>query len=149
MAAPYGGETPLLKYGTSLTVEAPAGTTATVPVEQGDLLKIDGTTDASGRGWKAVACAGDDDTADGAIIVMALHRITEERELGVQVLSGGVPQVRRLKYRAATGTPTKGQSVAIDNTDVRKVKGVTRADRKGLITAVFTATTEVEVLLGV
>lgn len=127
--AGYGGETPLIGFGLRLTVEAPTGTSASVPVEQGDIFKIGGTA-VDGSGYKAVAATNADisggasgtATAD-SIFVMALHRMTEVQQMGVVVL-GPYQQVRRLNY-VSGAAPTLGQSVVPSASNVRKVAGVT------------------------
>lgn len=142
--ATYGGVTPLLKWE-SITCEAPAGTTVAAPVLQGELFELSGAgVDDDGSGYKLVACTAGD-TFAAALIVMALHRQTEEREIGVQQLSVGSGQRRLLAY---TGTaPAIGDGVAISAANVRKVVGTGAAAATNLprVVRVLTATTEVEV----
>ena len=145
MAAPgYGGETPIIKYGTEITVESPAGISAAAPINQGDLFILSGTA-ADGSGYKAAAAtAGNAPTTVGCLL-MALHRMEQPSQpMGVKVLNGSMEQIRRLRY---TGSPTLGQSVAISAADVRKVVGKAFAVGDGRILAINTSTTEVEVLI--
>lgn len=140
--AGYGGELPLIRYGLELTVEAPTGTSATVPVEQGDIFKIGGTA-SDGSGYKAVAAANTDTPAT-AVWIMALHRITEVQQMGVLVL-GQYETVVRLNY-VSGAAPTLGQSVKPSATNVRKVAGVA-FDGSNMVLKVDTAALQVEVLI--
>lgn len=140
--AGYGGETPLIGFGLTLTLEAPTGTNATTPVEQGDIFKIGGTA-ADGTGYKAVAAANADTPAT-AIWVMALHRMTEVQQMGVFVL-GNFQSVRRLNYVSGSA-PTLGQSVKPSAGNVRKVAGVA-FDGSNMVLKVDTAALQVEVLV--
>lgn len=138
----YGGETPLVKYGLSYTFESPDGTTAAVPVAQGDLFKIGGTA-SDGTGYKLVALVDGNDFTS-SVIVMALHAIAEVGTMGAQIL-GNWHQIRRLNY--VTGVaPTLGQSVEASGVNVRKVKGKA-FDGDGIVLKVNTADLTVEVLV--
>lgn len=140
--AGYGGETPLIEYGLTLTVEAPTGTNATTPVEQGDLFKLSGTA-ADGSGYKAAALsAGNDSTS--SVVVMALHRMTEVGPMGVYVL-GGWQAVRRLNYVSGSA-PTIGQSIEASAGNVRKIAGKAY-DGDGYVLKVDTANLQAEVLV--
>lgn len=148
--AGYGGELPLTRYGLELTVEAPTGTTATVPVEQGDIFKIGGTA-SDGSGYKVVAAAAADIPAGASgvavadsIHVMALHRMTEVAQMGVFVLAP-YASVRRLNY-VSGAAPTLGQSVVPSATNVRKVAGVA-FNGANMVLKVDTAALQVEVLV--
>lgn len=140
--AGYGGETPLIGFGLRLTVEAPTGTDATTPVEQGDIFKIGGTA-ADGSGYKAVAAASTDTEAT-AVLLMALHRMTEVGPMGVVVL-GKYQQVRRLNY-VSGAAPALNQQVAPSATNVRKVAGAAFAGAN-MVLKVDTAALTVEVLV--
>jgi hypothetical protein len=139
----FGGETPIVKYGLEITVEAPAGTAEATPVEAGDLFKIGGT-DADGSGYKLVALATTDDP-ETCVMVMALHRMTEVREMGVKVL-GNYHQIRRLKY--VTGSaPTLGQSIKANTANTRRILGLAWATGKGIVLKVNTADLDADVLI--
>ena len=140
--AGYGGETPLIGFGLRLTVEAPTGTDATTPVEQGDIFKIGGTA-SDGSGYKAVAAANADTPAT-AIWLMALHRMTEVGPMGVVVL-GPYQQVRRLNY-VSGAAPTLNQSAKPSATNVRKIAGVA-FDGSNMVLKVDTAALQAEVLV--
>lgn len=143
MANRLGGETPIIKYGLELTLETPSTTSATVPIEQGRILKISGTA-TDGTAYKAAACAAGDDPLE-VTMVMALHRsITANAPLGVKVL-GSDQQVRRLPYDGAA--PSLGQSIEAAAGDVSKVTGIGHVAGKGRVLAVNTASKEVEVLI--
>jgi hypothetical protein len=143
MALPgYGGETPLVKYGLTLTVEAPTGTNSTTPVNEGDVFKIGGTA-VDGSGYKAVA-ATNADRQGNAVLVMALHRMLEVQQMGVLVL-GKYRGTVRLNY-VSGAAPTLGQSVVPSATNVRKVAGVA-FDGSNIVLAVNTADLTVEVLV--
>jgi hypothetical protein len=140
--AGYGGETPLIGFGLRLTVEAPTGTNATTPVEQGDLFKISGTASDS-SGYKAAALVAGDD-ATNSVVIMALHRMTDVNQMGVIVL-GPWQQVRRLNYVSGSA-PTLGQSVEASAANVRKVAGKA-FDKDGFVLKVDTSALQVEVLV--
>jgi hypothetical protein len=140
--AGYGGETPQVKYGLSITVESPDGTSATVPVEQGDLFKLGGTA-SDGSGYKAVALVSGND-ATSSVVIMALHRITEVGTMGVQVI-GRYSQIRRLNYVSGSA-PTLGQSVEASGSNVRKIVGKA-FDGDGFVCAVNTSDLTAEVLV--
>lgn len=143
MANRLGGETPIIKYGLELTLETPSTTSATVPIEQGSILKVSGTA-TDGTGFKAAACAAGDDPNE-VTMVMALHRsVYANAPLGVKVLSGEV-QVRRLPYDGAA--PSLGESIEAAAGNVAKVTGIAYAKGKGRILAVNTASKEVEILI--
>lgn len=141
--AGYGGETPLVEYGLTMTVEAPTGTDSTTPVNQGDLFKLSGTA-ADGSGYKVAAAAADDDPQN-CILVMALHRMTSVGPMGVLVLGGYAGTTKFNYYTGAA--PTIGQSIAVTASNVRKVKGIAWAAGKGYVTAVDTTNLMVEVLI--
>lgn len=141
--ARYGGETPLIKYGTELTAESPAATSPTVPIEQGDIFKFGGTA-ADGTAFKLAACAAGNDFTSEGVLLMALHRCEKANyPVGVKLLSRDLHQIRRLRYDGTA--PTLGQSIEIAAGNVRKVTGKSQ-DGDGRVMAVNTATTEVEVL---
>jgi len=138
-----GGETPIIKYGTELTLQTPDGISEDAPQLQGDLFKIGGPA-SDGTQLKAVACAAGDSMAS-VYLVMALTRETRPGyPAGYKVLSGQKVQIRRLRYDGSA--PTIGQSVEIAAGNVRKVTGIAQAAGKGLVVAVNTGDTEVEVL---
>lgn len=146
MVQRMGGETPIIKYGTELSVEGPVGTTASQPVNAGDVFKLGGTG-ADGTGYKVVAAVDGDDSTN-AILVMALHNLTDLAvPLGVKVLGArGMTQVRRLRYTTGAA-PTIGQSIEVSGVDVRKIKGKTFAVGDGYVLAVDTSALDVEVLV--
>jgi hypothetical protein len=139
-----GGETPIIKYGTELTLQTPDGISEAAPQAQGDIFKIGGPA-SDGTQLKAVpAVAGD--TMDTDYLVMALTRETVPgKPAGYKLLSGGMVQIRRLGY-VSGAAPTLGQSVAVSATNVRKVAGIAQAHGCGLVVAVNTGDLEVEVL---
>lgn len=138
-----GGETPIIKYGTELTLQSPDGISESAPQLQGDLFKIGGPA-SDGTQLKAVPCAAAD-TMASVYMVMALSRETRPGyPCGYKVLSGQSVQIRRLRYDGAA--PTIGQSVEIAAGNVRKVTGIAHAKGAGLVVAVNTGDTEVEVL---
>lgn len=143
--AGYGGETPLIGFGLRLTVEAPAGTSATVPVEQGDIFKISGTASDS-SGYKAAACTAADSAAN-SILIMALHRMTDINQMGVIVL-GPWQQVRRISY-VSGAAPTLGQSIeaAAGAGNLRKIAGKAFVIGNGFVLKVDTASLQAEVLV--
>jgi len=145
MPPKFGGETPLVPWAgpMTLTVEAPTGTTEAAPVVAGQLYKISGTA-ADGSGYKIAACAENDDTLN-CVLVMAMHRMTTVREMGV-VLITPYRQVRRLPYRSGAA-PTLGQSIATAPTDLGKIKGISYAAHKGIVLAVNTADLDADVLI--
>ena len=121
MANEYGGELSDVKYGLELSVEVPTGTSATAPVNMGDLFKIGGTA-ADGSHYKAVPLAGANDLLT-SIVIRAKHSVNrdDQPDLGVKVL-GHYSKVLRLPY--VTGAaPTLGQSIAASGTNVRRVAG--------------------------
>lgn len=140
--AGYGGETPLIGFGMTLTVEAPTGTSATIPVEQGDLFKLGGTA-GDGTGYKAAALVAGND-ATSSVVLMALHRMTEVAQMGVYVV-GRWQSVRRLNY-VSGAAPTLGQSIEASATNVRKVVGKA-FDTDGYVLKVDTTALQVEVLV--
>lgn len=148
--AGYGGETPLIGFGLRLTVEAPTGTSTSVPVEQGDIFKIGGTA-SDGSGYKVVAAAAANVSAGAsgtavadAIWVMALHRMTEVAQMGVFVL-GPFQSIRRLNY-VSGAAPTLGQSAVISGTNPRKVAGAS-FNGSNIVLKVDTTALQVEVLV--
>jgi len=140
--ADYGGDTPLIGFGLRMTVEAPTGTNATTPVEQGDLFKLGGTA-ADGSGYKAAALVGGND-ATSSVVIMALHRMTEVAQMGVVVL-GPWQQIKRLNY-VSGAAPTLGQSIEASGTNVRKIAGKAY-DGDGFVLKVNTADLTAEVLV--
>lgn len=146
MVMRIGGETPIIKYGLELSVEAPTGVTAAAPVLAGEVYKLGGA-DAQGGGYKAAACVTGDD-AGNAILLMALHRHNGEQNLplGVKVVSHNCIQVRRLPYNDADGAPTVGQSIEI-SANVKKIKGKAFAAGHGYVLFVDTDADDVEVLV--
>lgn len=140
--AGYGGETPLIGFGLRLTVEAPTGTNATTPVEQGDIFKISGTA-ADSSGYKAAALTAGDD-ATNSVVIMALHRMTDVGPMGVVVL-GPWQQVRRLNYVSGSA-PTLGQSIEAAAGNVRKIAGKA-FDKDGFVLKVDTSALQAEVLV--
>ena len=146
MVQRMGGETPIIKYGTELSVEGPAGVTAAAPVLSGDIFKLGGAG-ADGTGYKVVNCADGDDSSD-SVLVMALHRLTDLNvPLGVKILGAyGLCQVRRLRYVAGV-VPTLGQSIEISGADVRRIEGIAFAPGKGFVLAIDTSALEAEVLV--
>jgi len=139
----YGGETPIIKYGTEITVESPTATSEAAPVEQGDLFILSGTAVDGTRFKIAEGAAGNDFTSHG-VLCMALHRtIQPNKPMGVKLLSRALSQIRRLKYDGSA--PKLGQSIELATGNVRKVTGKA-FDGDGIVLAVNTATTEVEVL---
>lgn len=141
--AGYGGETPLIDFALSMTVEGPTGTNAATPVEQGDLFKLGGTA-YDGTGYKAAALAAGDD-ATSSVVLMALHRATEVGTMGVMVV-GGYRGVVRFNY--VTGAaPTIGQSIEASAVDTRKVAGKAFARGDGYVLSINTANLTVEVLV--
>lgn len=141
--AGYGGQFPLVKYGITLTVEAPTGTDSTTPVEEGDVFKLGGTA-SDGTGYKAAACVDGND-ATSSILVQALHRMTSVNQMGVLVLSGKWSGVTRVKYHTGAA-PTIGQSIESSGVDVREIKGKS-FDGDGYVLKVDTTNLEVEVLV--
>lgn len=141
--AGYGGQFPLVKYGVTLTVEAPDGTTTAAPVEQGDVFKLGGTA-SDGTGYKVVACSDGND-ATSSVLVMALHRITSVNDLGVLILSGKWAGVDRVRYHTGAA-PTLGQSIEASGVNVREIKGKS-FDGDGYVLKVDTSALEVEVLV--
>ena len=146
MVQRIGGETPIIKYGTELSVEGPAGVTSAAPVLAGDIFKLGGTG-ADGTGYKVVDCADGDDSAD-SVLVMALHKLTDLTvPLGVKVLGAyGICQVRRLRYHTGV-VPTIGQSIEISGNNVRKIEGLSFAAGKGYVLAIDATALEAEVLV--
>lgn len=146
MAAPYGGPLPLINQDSRLSVEAPDGTDATTPVNEGDLFKLAVAADtaADSSGYKAIACVAGDDLID-SYIVQALHGISSVNQMGVLWLSGSAGTVQELPY-SAEDAPVVGESVEISTVNVRKVVGVTHAKGKGLVLKVDTTRLIAEVL---
>ena len=145
MAIRIGGETPIVKYGLTISAECPAATSSTVPVLEGQLFKLDGTLAADGSGVKLVAATAGDKPST-VILAYALDRSEDPLGvIGVMILTGQATQIRRLKYTG--GAPTVGHSVAISASDVRAVVDLAFARGDGLILSVDTAATEVEVLI--
>jgi hypothetical protein len=140
MAPRYGGTTPF-NYGLRLSVEAPAGTSTSVPVVVGQVFKIGGTA-ADGSGYKLVALTGTDDPLT-CVMVQALTGATDVSDVTVAVL-GPYSQVRRAVYE---GSPTIGQSIDAAPTSQRKVEGVTWVHGQGYITFVDATATEVEFII--
>jgi hypothetical protein len=145
MATTFGGETPDVKYGLEITVEAPDGTSTATPVEQGDLFKLGASSDldSDGSGYKLVPLVADDNPAT-CVMVMAKHRMTEVREMGVKVL-GGYHQIRRLRY-VSGAAPTIGQSVAATAGNLRRIKGIAFANGAGRVCKVNTGDLDADVL---
>lgn len=145
MVQRIGGETPIIKYGTELSVEGPAGTTSAAPVLAGNIYKL-GSTGADGTGYKVVACTAADSSANG-VLVMALHRLTDLNvPLGVKVLGAyGLTQVRRLRYHTGAA-PSIGQSIEASTT-VTEIAGKAWAVGCGYVLAVDTTALEAEVLV--
>ena len=139
-----GGETPIIKYGTELTLQTPDSLTEAAPQMQGDLFKIGGPA-SDGTQLKAVPCAAGDDPAT-VLLVMALTRETVAgKPAGYKLLNGAPEQIRRLRYNGAA--PTLGQSIEIAAGNVRQVTGQAWARGAGTIVAVNTGDVEVEVLV--
>jgi len=144
MANRLGGETPIIKYGSELTFESMSTVSATAPINQGEIFKIDGTA-TDGTAYKLAECAAGDNPAE-VTMVMALHRCQDPNQLvGGKLLNGSEVQVRRLKYDGAA--PSLGNSIEAAAGNVRKVTGIAYAKGAGRVMAVNTATTEVEVLI--
>jgi hypothetical protein len=146
MVQRIGGETPIIKYGTELSVEGPDGVSTASPVTAGDIFKLGGTG-ADGTGYKVVACV-DGDSSANAILVMALHNLTDINvPLGVKILGAyGLCQVRRLKYHTGVA-PTIGNSIEVSGNNVRKIEGIAWAVAKGYVLAVDTTALDAEVLV--
>jgi hypothetical protein len=146
MVQRIGGETPIIKYGTELSVEGPADVTVSHPVLAGDIFKLGGTG-ADGTGYKVVDCSDGDDSSD-SVLVMALHNLTDLNvPLGVKILGAyGLCQVRRLRYYTGV-PPTIGQSIEISGSDVRRIEGLSFAPGKGYVLAIDTTALEAEVLV--
>lgn len=140
--AGYGGETPLIGFGLRMTVEAPTGTDATTPVEQGDLFKLGGTA-SDGSGYKAVALAAGNDSTS-SVVIMALHRMTEVNQMGV-IVFGKWQQIRRVNY-VSGAAPTLGQSIEASTTNPRKAVGKAY-DGDGYVLKVDTTALTAEVLV--
>ena len=140
--AGYGGTTPLIDNSLTLTVEAPDGTNATTPVEQGDLFKLGGTA-ADSTGYKAVALVAGND-ASSSVVLMALHRATEVGPIGVLVV-GRYRRVEQFTYLTGAA-PTLGQSIEAAPVNTRRVAGKA-FDGDGYVLAVNTANLTVEVLV--
>ena len=140
-----GGETPIVKYGLTITAESPAGTSNLAPVVPGDLFVLVGAADADSNGYKLTAATAGDD-ASTHLLAMAIERSEDAaKAIGVMVLTGQATQIRRLKYNGAA--PVVGNSVEIAAGNVRCVTGTAFARGKGLVLVVDTAATEVEVLI--
>jgi hypothetical protein len=146
MVQRIGGETPIIKYGTELSVEGPTGVSAANPVNEGDLFKLGGTG-ADGTGYKVVDCVANDSPIS-CVLVMALHKLTDINvPLGVKVLGAlGSTQVRRLRY-VSGAAPTIGQSIQATAGNVRRIKGVAFAGGSGYVLAVDTSALDAEVLV--
>jgi hypothetical protein len=146
MALPrIGGETPIVKYGLDLSIEAPTGTDATTPVLPGQIFKLGGT-DSGGGGYKAaVLTAGDDGT--NAVLVYALHKVTDlSVPLGVKVICAhGLSQVRRLPYKTGSA-PSIGQSVEAATVATKQIVGKAWAVGDGYVLFVDTDAEDAEVL---
>lgn len=140
----FGGETPLVPYAgpLTLTVEAPDGTTEAAPVLQGQLFKLSGTA-ADGSGYKIAAMTAAD-APSSVVMVMALHRATQVREMGV-VLITPFRQVRRLSYVSGSA-PSLGESIEAAAGDVHKIAGKTY-DGDGIVLKVNTADLDADVLI--
>lgn len=145
MAIRIGGETPITKFGLSISAESPSGTSSSVPVLPGDLFVLHGDADGQSNGYKLTAATAGDDTSTH-LLAYALERSeAADKVIGVLVLTGQATQIRRLRYNGAA--PTVAQSVEIAAGNVRCVTGTGFARGKGLVLAVDTAATEVEVLI--
>lgn len=141
MAFTYGGETPLVEYGLTMTVESPTGTTTAAPVSEGEIYIISGTA-ADGSGYKiAAGVNGNDFTSN--VLVQAIHRMTTVGPMGVIVL-GNWHQIRRIAYTTGAA-PTLGQSIEISGVTVTKIKGKA-FDGDGMVMLIDTGSLEVEVL---
>jgi hypothetical protein len=147
--ATYGGETPWIGYGLTLTVEAPTGTSSSVPVNEGDIFKIGGTA-ADGSGYKIVAAANADIGAGSSgtavadsIWVQAMQSMQEVGPMTVAVI-GPFQRVTRLPYVSGSA-PTLGQSVKPSAANVRKVAGVAFTGQN-IVLRVDTAALLVDVL---
>jgi len=143
-ALAIGGETPILEYGLEISAETPSGTSVTTPVLEGDLFELDGSADSYGNGYKLVACTAGDKPST-VILAYALVRSQNVEAIGVKILTGQATQIRRLGYNGAA--PTVGNSVAIAAGNVRRGTGIAFARGDGLVLAVDTSTSEVEVLI--
>lgn len=147
MALPrIGGETPIVKYGLELSVEAPTGTDATTPVLAGQVFKLGGT-DSGGGGYKAAALtAGDDGT--NSVLLYALHKVTDLNvPLGVKVITAhGLSQVRRIPYKTGSA-PTIGQSIEAATASVRQIVGKAWVPGDGYVLFIDTAALDCEVLV--
>jgi hypothetical protein len=141
----FGGETPLVPYAgpLTLTVEAPDGTTEAAPVIAGQLYKLSGTA-ADGSGYKIAACTAGDDPLE-VVMVMALHRMTQVREMGV-VLITPYRQVRRLPYISGAA-PSLGNSIEAAPVSTGKIAGIAYAAHKGIVLSVNTADLDADVLI--
>lgn len=141
MTIRYGGELSAMLLP-SITVEAPTGTSTTVPVEIGDLFKLGGTN-VDGNGYKAAALVAGEDPGE-VVMIQATERKTDVGPMSVRVLSGyrGVVLVR---YEGTA--PTLGQGIVTHATVLREVSGQAYADGKGYVLHVDTVAGEVEVLV--
>lgn len=144
MAAPYGGETPLVGQDGRITAEAPSGTSTSAPVIKGGVYRLIGGTAADSSAYKMVAAVAGDDPSE-TILCIALHEAYEATApVGCLILNPYGGFVVRLKY---TGSPTLGQSVEVSAAgDTTKVVGLTWGRGKGTIVKVETTPAEVEVL---
>lgn len=144
MAAPYGGETPLVNQDGRFTAEAPSGTSSSAPTVKNGVYRLLGGTAADSSAWKMVAAVAGDDPLE-SVLCVALEAVKEATApCGVLVLNPYGGFTIRLKY---TGSPSLGQSVEVSAAgDTTKVVGISWARGKGQITAIDTTNTEVEVM---